>query len=68
MAHPFAVEGAMKSDDRPFGRALRDFFTARTRSSVLMRTHRSTSSGAYGTAMCDAISMRSASGQRASTS
>ncbi len=42
MAHPFAVDGAMKSLDRPLGRAVSDFFTPRTSASVLIRTQRST--------------------------
>jgi len=71
MAQPLAVEGAMKSADRPLGRAVRDFLTPSTRASRLMRTHRSTfvsSPCSSGTIQCPVTSTRVASGQRARTS
>ena len=70
MAQPFAVDGAMKSDDRPFGRAVSDFLTPRTSASVLIRTQRRTlasSPASSGMRQCESTSTRSASGQRAST-
>lgn len=71
MAQPFAVDGAMKSADRPFTRAPSDFFSPRTSASRLMRTQRRTlvpspcSSG-----ICQWLSTGtiSASGQRATIS
>ena len=52
MAQPLAVDGAMKSADRPFGRAVSDFFTPSASASRLMRTHRATLvSSPYGSGM-----------------
>jgi hypothetical protein len=68
MAQPFAVDGAMKFADLPFTRADSDFFTPRTRASVLIRTQRSTlASSPCSSGICQwlSTSTRCASGNRA---
>jgi hypothetical protein len=70
MAQPLDVEGAMKSLERPFGRAESDFLTPSTSVSVLTRTQRSTLPALpcrSGICQCDGTSMISASGNRATT-
>jgi hypothetical protein len=66
MAQPFAVDGAMKSAERPLGRVTSDFLTPTTSASVLMRTQRATfasSPWTSGMAQCEATSTMVASGQ-----
>lgn len=68
MAQPFAVDGAMKSADRPFGLAVRLFLTPMISASVLMRTQRRTFASSplsSGMRQWLATSTTSASGHRA---
>ena len=68
MAQPFDVDGAMKSADRPFGRAESDFLTPSTSVSVFTRTQRSTLPAlpcSSGICQCESTSTISASGKRA---
>jgi hypothetical protein len=70
MAHPLAVDGAMKSADRPLGRAASDFLTPSTRASRLIRTHRrALVSSPCSSGICQWLgtSTRVASGQRSRT-
>ncbi|MDR6167493.1 hypothetical protein QE367_001697 [Microbacterium paludicola] len=71
MAQPFAVDGAMKSAERPLSRVATDFFTPSTSASVLIRTQRRTfvsSPWISGTSQCESIGTISASGHRATIS
>lgn len=71
MAQPLAVEGAMKSAERPLGRTATDFFSPSTSVDRLSRTQSRTLSASpcrAGIAWCESTSTRSASGNRASTS
>ena len=71
MAQPLAVDGAIQSLERSLRRADSDFFSPSTRTSRLLRTQSSTAPAlpwSPGIAWCDSTSMRSAPGNRASTS
>lgn len=67
MAQPLDVDGAMKSDDRPLGRADNDFLTPSTSVPDLTRTQRSTLPSlpcSSGICQCEGTSITSAPGKR----